>query len=169
MTTGDPPPPLATRLRQALQEKGYSQRQLAKLIAAETGLKEEHERRQLLRHLAAENTPDDDRARLYARLLDKPDDYFIDDRPARAQLVDQIHGMVALIDDLRAVVEERFPERAAGEAPADPLLELALRLEALEGAVDGMAQATAESLSRLEAAIGRLSVQLQTPAARGRA
>lgn len=143
--------PLATRLRDALLKAGFSQRAFAKAIAAETGGPAEHERRQLLRHLAGENTPDEDRARLYARLLGRPADYFIDEQPTRkVDLLVELHGLVATLTEMIAAAE------------------LLSRLEALETQVDAQGEAQTKALKALTAGIRKLERQLAPEAPRAK-
>lgn len=98
--------PLATRLRDAIEESGLSQRKVARELSSRTGSTFESERRQIAKYLASENIPRPRRARLLSEILGKPNDYFIDPAEAQMRSIDQLRKLVALIDELEAAVTE---------------------------------------------------------------
>lgn len=162
-------PPLSERLRAAITAKGVSQRKLARLIAGEAAdeRRVENERRQLGKYLSGQVSPNLAKARLLAQLLDQPDDYFVTERRARPipELVGEVYELLADVNDL---IEERLGE-PADRPPKEPPWAATIRglLEELAGRVDRMAAATADSLSRLEAAIEAQSAEQPSRASQG--
>lgn len=162
------PPSLAERLRAAISEKGISQRQLARLIAGEDAdeRRVENERRQLGKYLAGQHAPSISKAQLIARLLDKPENYFIDERLTARRLPELVGEVYELVADISSLIDEQLGVEAAKGPPWAVLLHD--RLRALEGAVSDAGQAATDAIARLEAAIVRLSQQLEPEARQDR-
>jgi transcriptional regulator with XRE-family HTH domain len=141
------PTPLAERLRDAIKERDLSQRELARLLAGPDAepRRVENERRQIAKYLAGQHAPSIERARVLAELLDKPADYFIDPAEARTRLADQLVGLVGLVEELREIVKERFPEEDEGVGDLDAR-SVGRRLAALEAQVEGQGKAMTKAL-----------------------
>jgi len=115
VTQETPPAPLAARLRQAIEDAGISQRELARRVVARIApdaseTRVENERRQILKYLAGKHAPEPERADLYAELLGKPPGYFTEPE-ARRLMIDQLGDIVVGIDTILAILEARLPER----------------------------------------------------------
>lgn len=161
MASTESPLPLADRLRQAIADKGISQRELARRIAGPEAdpKRVENERRQIGKYLAGQHAPTPERATLLAEILEKPSGYFIDPDEGRTRLIDQMRSLVTLVEGIL----ERLP--AEGEGSAADLRLLARRLQSLEAKVDAQGEATTKALKALTAGIRKIERQL-TPGAR---
>lgn len=134
-------------------EADISQRELARRVIARTDgpnpgeRRVENERRQIGRYLEGKHSPEPDRARLYAEILGKPADYFIDEQPSRTvDVLVELRGMVA---DLNRMIEgEGGDER--------PLAQIARLLGALEATVETQGAAMTKALGGVEERLERL-------------
>lgn len=162
VATGDKPE-LPRQLRDAIKAAGVSVRGLARTLAGEDEQQAEDERRALNRYLAGKHRPTRANADRIAAALGLPAGTFRsseDDDPPLT-IPERITELAALVEEVRSLVEERLPEPdEEGEQPLASRRVAILRLRSLEEKVDGMAQATAESLAALAAAIDEISVRL---------
>lgn len=170
MAAEESPLPLPDRLRQAIEEAGISQRELARRIIARLDdtdqpdpRRVENERRQLAKYLAGQHAPERTRAELLSQLLEKPVGYFVERDEVRLRLIDQIRGLADGLDDLTALVMERLPEEDE-EGDAGDVRAIARRLGALEATVAEQGEAQIKALKALTAGIRKLERQL-TPEA----
>lgn len=144
-----------------------SQRQLAREIAGTDDQRRiENERRQIGKYLAGQHAPSPEKARRIAGILGKPAEFFIDEVAAAKRLPELMGEVYELVADISDLIEERL----GGELPKAPPWAATLHdhLRGLEGAVDRMADATTQSLARLEGAIAELSDRIEPPDAQGR-
>jgi transcriptional regulator with XRE-family HTH domain len=168
VTTGESHVPLATRLRQALEEQGLSQRELARRVIARTDgaaadpKRVENERRQIGRYLAGTHRPEPVRARLYAELLGQPENYFIDETPVRLQLAEQISTLAYLVGVLTSTVETRLGELEGDDLPVRAL---ARTLEAVEETLSKQGAAMTEALQAVESRLERVEAAMVASAA----
>lgn len=155
--------PLAQRLREAIAEREVSQRQLARELAGPDAddRRVENERRQLAKYLAGQHAPTVERARLLAELLGKPADYFIEPETARTRLVDQMRAMAVMLDDLRAVVEERLATQEEQDSLDLDVAAWTDRLRSLEEMVEAQGRSTTLALEALTAGIQQLIERLE--------
>lgn len=161
--------PLAARLRQAIEEAGISQRELARRIAGADSdpRRIENERRQLQKYLEGKHSPAPERAALLAELLDKPADYFIDPAAAPTRVIDQVRDLVTKIDELRAFAEERLPEEAAAAGPLGALLAaLAMTVDRQGKEMTKALRAVARRLEEVEDGLARLEPPQDQPSRR---
>lgn len=154
-------PPVAIRLRRAIEEQKISQRQLARGLAGAdaTTSRVENERRQIMKWLAGDHLPSEAKARRLSELLEKPADYFIDAVGQARRLPELVAEVHELIGDVSELIDEQLGAKAVTGPPW--AVTLHDRLQSLEGAVSSAGQAATDAITRLEAAIVRLSQQLE--------
>jgi transcriptional regulator with XRE-family HTH domain len=153
VASGESPPTVALRLREALKQRLMSQRELARRLAGDdaTGRRVENERRQIAKYLSGENLPSPEKAARMAGILDQPADFFQDaDAGPPRRLLDQIVALRELTEEVRVLIDERL-------LPAD---DLEARLSSLEAHFEQQGQSQVKALKALTAGIAKLERQL---------
>lgn len=136
----EPVPAFSAVLRDALEEKGVSVRELARRVAETSGTKLESERRLLMRRLKGDGVPEPPKARAYARALGMDDEeVFVTAAVGQASITELLSAINAKLERDEPGRQEARRLLRAVEKTERTILQLLQRqtnlLEAIEAAM----------------------------------